>query len=262
MERKKSSNTVQSNGTSTPRDLNSRLKILEIYTLHVLPRNFEWEYAREFISMSEVLDEERREAFLQALQNIQDEKDFDSKREEELQKQREQQLEDARRRDETARKAQQAKAAQERSRRQPSLEENQRLTEDDFGVDNRRIGSPKPATRQPNGPATISRPPNVVRNASSKQGRSTGPQRNARPPPSRVLGRFAFLLQSVQHGVRSMGQNARSNPMFLFRMLAFLVALLMALSRRDIRDRLTRARDASWRRLRQTVGMGVKVSYV
>src|SRR4051812_43837099 len=56
-----------SHGTSTPRDLNTRLKLLELYTLHVLPQNGEWDYARDFITMSEVLDDERRDAFLHAL---------------------------------------------------------------------------------------------------------------------------------------------------------------------------------------------------
>lgn len=49
-------------GADTPRDLNARVKILELYTLHVLLRNNEWDYAREFISVSAVLDEERRDA--------------------------------------------------------------------------------------------------------------------------------------------------------------------------------------------------------
>src|SRR5271170_75830 len=65
------------NGTSTPKDLTSRLKILELFTLHVLPRNSEWDYARSFITNSDVLDDERREAFLQTLQELQDDKDHD-----------------------------------------------------------------------------------------------------------------------------------------------------------------------------------------
>ncbi len=60
-------------GAETPRDLNARVKILELYTLHVLLRNNEWDYARDFISVNSVLDDERREAFLQALQSLQEE---------------------------------------------------------------------------------------------------------------------------------------------------------------------------------------------
>ncbi|ERT01858.1 hypothetical protein HMPREF1624_00152 [Sporothrix schenckii ATCC 58251] len=88
-------------GTDTPRDLNSRVKILELYTLHVLRRNGEWDYAREFITASPILDEERREAFLQALQSLQDEEHEAEQREaEETRRQEEQvqqELDEARR---------------------------------------------------------------------------------------------------------------------------------------------------------------------
>ena len=65
----------QNTGTDTPRDLEKRIKLLELYTLHVLPRNEEWDYAREFITMSEMLDEERKEAFLLALHSLKEEKE-------------------------------------------------------------------------------------------------------------------------------------------------------------------------------------------
>ncbi|CRK33089.1 hypothetical protein BN1708_019175, partial [Verticillium longisporum] len=79
-------------GTDTPRDLNARVKILELYTLHVLLRNNEWDYAREFINVSSVLDEERREAFLQALQSLQEEQLEAERRELEAQREEEEQL--------------------------------------------------------------------------------------------------------------------------------------------------------------------------
>ncbi|CAK7208878.1 hypothetical protein SEUCBS140593_000304 [Sporothrix eucalyptigena] len=88
-------------GTDTPRDLNSRVKILELYTLHVLRRNDEWDYAREFITASPILDEERREAFLLALQSLQDEQHEAEKRETEEKRRQEelvqQELEEQRR---------------------------------------------------------------------------------------------------------------------------------------------------------------------
>lgn len=59
----------------TPKDLNSRIKILELFTLHVLPRNNEWDYARSFVKNSDILDEERREAFLQTLNELQEAKE-------------------------------------------------------------------------------------------------------------------------------------------------------------------------------------------
>ena len=95
------------NGTNTPRDLNSRIKILELYTLHVLPRNGEWEYAKEFIGMSEVLDEERREMFQQTLQALREEQNRSGEREAQIQRERDealaqQRMEEERRRVELA----------------------------------------------------------------------------------------------------------------------------------------------------------------
>jgi hypothetical protein len=58
----------------------------------VLLRNDEWDYAREFISMSSVLDEERREAFLQALQSLYEEQKEGERREREEKARQEEQL--------------------------------------------------------------------------------------------------------------------------------------------------------------------------
>lgn len=59
----------------TPKDLNSRIKILELFVLHVLPANLEWDYARSYISNSDILDEERRDAFMQTLNELQEAKE-------------------------------------------------------------------------------------------------------------------------------------------------------------------------------------------
>ena len=264
MERRKEDHRPQSNGTNTPRDLSSRLKILEIYVLHVLPRNSEWEYAREFIAMSEMLDDERKEAFLQALQNIQDEKEFDSKREEELKKQREQQLDDARRRDEDARTTAQARNPAAQVRKVQRVE-SQKVTEHDFGIDGSPIGQQdKVVSRHPHGISQSSnKSSGTKKESASRAGRTFDRgSGNANQTPTNMIRRFSLLINALQDGVISMGRNVRSHPMVLIRMLAFTVALLMALSRQDIRDRLVRARDASWQKLKQTIGMGVKVSYI
>ena len=239
MERQKNGLTRQhSNGTSTPRDLNSRLKILEIYTLHVLPRNQEWEYAKEFISMSEVFDDDRREAFTQ--------------------------LEDARRRDGEMRKAQQAKLEQGES--QKKLAAASQTSEHDFGVDRSRIGSGPQSHR--NG-STLkdtaphsSRPAEPSRPSATHKNRSSAAGRRPKTPPPTFYHRISFLLAAMQRGLIVMGQNLRSHPMMLLRMVAFLVAFVMAFTRRDVRDRLARVRDSSWDKVKRTIGMGVKVSYV
>jgi hypothetical protein len=46
------------------------------------------------------------------------------------------------------------------------------------------------------------------------------------------------------------------------RMLAFVVGLLMLLSRKKIRDRIAKILQTSWNKVRATAGMGTKVSYI
>ena len=125
------------NGTDTPRDLNTRIKLLELYTLHVLPRNDEWDYAREFISMSEVLDDERKEAFLLALHSLKEEKEDSEAREERLRQQQQEQLEE-RRRESEAQRLEQSRAEDERRKRE---EENRRQPR---GTDERLRKQPQP----------------------------------------------------------------------------------------------------------------------
>ncbi|KAL8690790.1 MAG: hypothetical protein Q9218_003839 [Villophora microphyllina] len=59
---------------NTPHALASRLKILELYILHVLPANSQWDYARDFIQINDTLDHERKELFLQALEALEADK--------------------------------------------------------------------------------------------------------------------------------------------------------------------------------------------
>ena len=261
-EHSKSSSISHTDGASTPRDINSRLKIFEIYTLHVLPRNEEWEYARELIKLSEMLDEDRKEAFLQALQALQDERSFDSKKEQELQRQREQQAEDAKRKEEDARMMEKEKAEQEEKRRKQK--EATRTSEHDYGLDqSRRSGSPKAsvkatATAAPNSAVTTSKP----KPSYSQPSRPSAPGKKPGAPPSGLYKRASLSLVSLQQAIIHMGQSLANNPMAMLRVVLFLIALLMALARRDVRDRVVRVTGPAWAKIRGTVGMGVKVSYI
>lgn len=58
--------------------------------------------------------------------------------------------------------------------------------------------------------------------------------------------------------LESMGLSFKHNPMLLLRTLAFVVALVTILGRRDVKQRIKRV----WDKVRATVGMGVKVSYI
>ncbi|KAL1620721.1 hypothetical protein SLS56_009540 [Neofusicoccum ribis] len=157
---------IRSHGTNTPRDLNSRLKLLELYTLHVLPRNGEWDYAREFIGMSEVLDDERKEAFLLALHGLKEEQE----------------------------------------------------------------------------------------NAANYDGSN----RNS----WNVVAKKLKHVGEKQKRRKTGGDSLTQNPMAFLRTLLFLLAFALAFGRQDLRDRVKRLLRLAWEKLRRTVGMGVKVSYI
>ena len=205
----------QHSGTDTPRDLNTRLKLLELYTLHVLPRNDEWDYSREFISMSEVLDDERKEAFLLALHSLKEEKEDAEKREERLRQQQQEQMERHRKETE-ARRLEQSRAEDERRKRE---EENR---------------------RQPRGSDEVFRKGPAHRTAPSASSRPSRPAKKAVSPPPGAYHRASALLSSIQTLISNTAHSMTANPMAMFRTLLFLLAFALAFGRRDLRERITR----------------------
>jgi len=59
-----------------------------------------------------------------------------------------------------------------------------------------------------------------------------------------------------------MSTSFKTNPMVMLRLLAFAVALLLALSRQDVKNKLKQIMSKGWNKVRATAGMGVKVSYI
>lgn len=248
-------NSFHASGTSTPRDLSQRLKILEIYTLYVLPRNQEWDYAKQFIQMSEVLDEDRKEAFLQALQALEDEPKHEAQREEALKKQRQEQLDNARRRDEDERRV--AEKLKETQRRERESSMSSRHSDRSQS----RIPYPNPntpsATTQPNTKA-VAEPRPIP--ANSKQ--AAQPSKRPKPPPPSFYRRAMLIIFTIQQNLLRMGRSMWRHPVVLMRMIFFLFAVVLALARRDVRERVERMLKSSWENVRRTIGMGVKVSYI
>lgn len=227
----------QQSGTDTPRDLEKRIKLLELYTLHVLPRNDEWDYAREFISMSEVLDDERKEAFLLALHSLKEEKEDAEAREEKLRQQQQEQMEE-RRKETEAKRLEQSRAEDERRKRE---EENRRQPR---GSDE-RIRKPQPP------------PPSQSSRTSPRQ-----PARKPATPPPGFYNRASTMFASIQNLISNTAQSMTANPMAFFRTLLFLLAFALAFGRRDLRERIMRVIRNAMDKVRRTVGMGVKVSYI
>ncbi len=241
-------------GAETPKDLASRLKILELFTLHVLPRNEEWEYAKSFISTSDILDEERREAFLQSLHELQDVKDHDMQEEttthqpEDAQSQ--EHLKDSKMPDP------EKCAAQKRTSSEIGPVHKRTSSEIDYGIEK----------ETPNGNAPKTQKPSSFTNNASASATGASHQSSVEAPKSRNMRRspqkrppayfqpLTNLFRILQNLVRTMTNSARSNPTILLRMLLSVLAIIMALSRRDIRERARNILGNGWNKVRKTIG--------
>lgn len=225
-------------GANTPRDLNTRVKILELYTLHVLLRNNEWDYAREFISESPVLDEERREAFLQALQSLQEEQREQERLEEQ---ERFRQQDELRRQNEEARR----RIADDEARERKRLDAEGARQDDDHGADGRYTRSIR-SQHVPSKPSISSRQHNS----------------KAATAPATFTGRATVIMGRLQSAIEEVARSLNNNPALLTRFLVFLIGFLVMMGHRGLRQRLQRILGAGWAKVMATAGMGTKVSYI
>ncbi|GMF75786.1 unnamed protein product [Aspergillus oryzae] len=240
-------------GTDTPRDLTSRVRIIELFTLHVLPRNEEWDYASEFINFSEVLDEERKEMFLQTLDGLKEEREQGELRAAALQREKDAQLEREMQEAERQRAEEEAAAAQHSQK--GHTRDN---SEVDYGIEktnpNGSVKSRGKGEKQSGSKA----------NSSSNRTNTlspTGSKKRPEKPVSRP-GQTRALANVLRNLLRYISKTVAGNPMSFARTLLFLLGLLVALSRQGVRERLRRITGAGWQKVKGTVGMGVKVSYI
>ncbi|EHY56294.1 hypothetical protein ABEF92_007347 [Exophiala dermatitidis] len=285
-------------GTNTPKDLTSRIKIIEIFTLHVLPRNGEWDYARSVLTNSDILDEERREAFLQTLQELQDVSEREKLGQAELDifEDTEEGMPEF-----TASGTGHGDDEDSRTRSgKPTSSRHQRTSSEvDYGIEKEHpSGSysssqssvssvsstpdqktqtqtqPAPLNKLPPQPMPTARSPPLPSGAGPK-GRNNQlsppaqtprpgrPTRKPKAPTQNGLIRQARqLFLALTNLARNMAGAVSNNPTTLLRLLLFILAFVMAFSQRQIRERAKRLLDTSWQKIRGTVGMGVKVSYI
>ncbi|KAG6023255.1 hypothetical protein E4U41_002058 [Claviceps citrina] len=238
-------------GANTPRDLHARVKILELYTLHVLLRNNEWDYAREIISVSSVLDEERRDAFLQALQSLQEEQ----QEHERIERQERQRQDDELRRDaQEARRQRAENEARERKKQEEHEKEEERARREasagDHGVDASLGASSKTRQIKPQRrPSKSSIPP------------SRSNAKAVAPAPT-FTARAGIIMGRLQNAFLELAASLHGNPALVMRFLAFLVGFLVMLRHRGLRQRVQRILGTSWNKVLATAGMGTKVSYI
>lgn len=235
--------TPMSVHSTSPKNLQTRLKILELYILHVLPANDEWDYARQVIEMSEMLDEERKEAFEHALESVKEEKNGAALREKALAEQREREAQERKRQEEIRRAEELAQAEQERKRKEAEEAELARRNE-------QSSKAPVPTKSSRAGPSSTT--PN--------RRNSQGP----RKAPPRPIAPYTYqaLVSSLQDTFLYARKNFASiSTLASIRLLLFVFAFLMLL-RRDLRVKLRLKLRELWDKLAQTIGMGVKVRYV
>ncbi|KAL8806748.1 MAG: hypothetical protein Q9182_001146 [Xanthomendoza sp. 2 TL-2023] len=215
------------NGTNTPRELASRLKILELYILHVLPANDEWEYAKDLIQLSDTLDEERKDLFHQTLDQLAADKEEEEEQQQKHQQQdhqpQQQNLDPA---NPTLHNLDPKPIDENPSQHQRSTSEH------DYGIE--EVKKEAPITTTTTTKPTHRNPPSLT------------------PHPPRILSTLRRLLKT----------SLPQNPLAILRSILFLLALLLALSRRDVKMRIRAFARVAWEKVQGTVGMGVKVGYV
>lgn len=246
-------------GTDTPRDLALTTKIIELYTLHVLPRNGEWQYAKDFIRMSEILDEERRDVFLQALQSLETQKASDQETEESILQRRD---EDLKRQQQEAnlRRLENSRIVQDQLNQASEAKAHKRSeSEGDYGIEDPVPGKSinRPSAANAAGITTSS-----LANHRRLSPTSKAPSTSKRAQRNSVYKRGRALLAAFQRLLLNMAHSTSKNPAILLRMVLFVIALLLTFSRRDVRDRVNNVTRFAWSKFRGTVGMGVKVSYI
>ncbi|KAL8941847.1 MAG: hypothetical protein Q9211_001655 [Gyalolechia sp. 1 TL-2023] len=239
--------------TNTPRDLASRIKILELYILHVLPANEEWEYAKDFIQLSDTLDEGQKEAFHQALEDLLTAKMHGQQHEDDPAQDGDQMAET------TCNTAQGLRNAEPKPIEDPTYppEHRRSNSEQDYGIEEKKPIKARETDIRP----------------ASRTGSKPNQQRNNKPPPPSkipprkhagdgVIRRSVAFVAALQNLISNTTYSLSKNRLALLRFLLFLVALLVTLSRRGVKDRIRRIASDGWDRVRRTIGMGVKVSYI
>ena len=201
--------------------------------------------------MSEVLDEERREAFLQTLKNLEDEAKGTSRLREIEPMHEPEKIQDTPVADGIS-----SDSASTIKESQPSSKEL------DYGVEALRSTAVPEPSKENTKPAKP-----VLHKPVRKPSNNTYPSRSLRPsentasrksPQTSFYKRSVTLLATLQHVITNMGHHLSRNPLALLRFILFLVGIVAAFSRRDVKDRLA----AGWDKVKRTVGMGVKVSYI
>jgi hypothetical protein len=146
--------------------------------------------------------------------------------------------------------------SEEREREERAGREEKRASsETDYGVED---SPPK---------SNASNKARSVKGGSAKGSRSipsSSPTARSAVPksPPGLITRAGNIIGNMRKLLETMAGNFKTRPLFLLQILAFIVGLLVVLSRKDVKERIKRIVGQGWTKVRQTAGMGVKVSYI
>lgn len=195
--------------------------------------------------MSDVLDEEGRKSFVEALQSLEAENSKDLEQLRRLEAERIKELE-------TLQRLEAEKSSDLAALRSLEVEKAKDKTHDatpETLSNNKSVSNPPRRTAK----AAKDLHPNVL---SRPIGSSN------RPKKLGIYNSATSVINSLQNLLLNLAKSFSKSPIVLLRFLFFLAALVLALSRQDMRERVARILGSSWNKLRGTVGMGVKVSYI
>lgn len=129
---------------------------------------------------------------------------------------------------------------------------------------------PKPEPTTPAAAVASRSPPasapvySVSRSHLSPKGNT--PRRPTRKPKptsqNAIFAQARQLFVALSNLARNMAGTLSKNPTSVLRFLLFILAFFMAFSQKQVRDRARRIVGQSWDKVRGTIGMGTKVSYI
>ncbi|ODQ53619.1 hypothetical protein SAICODRAFT_24849 [Saitoella complicata NRRL Y-17804] len=200
-------------------------KLLELYTLHLLPKLGEWEYAKEFVEGNTVLVDAEKDMWTSTLESLQE-----GERERAEAAERE-----AR---EEAEEAAEASKATKSSSSSPSSKSRKKST------------SRKPVVAEMNGSTTPTKDPSS--NAEDPIAPPYAASAAALPSSSSLsrFTKFSSFLFSVTSKYRS-----------ILRLLFMVIAIVEVVRRERVRERVKRGWGVVWEKVWQTVGMASKLTY-
>ena len=266
----------------TPRELAIRIKLLELYILHVLPRNDQYDYARDFTQLQPLLDAERKAGYLRILTAIQEDRSADRIRRRALRRQR---------RD--GRPRLQGLAGDGDGGSDTASDSTERPRQVQVEVEGGRAGEEevqRPSTADssrsdavplrdldpcPTGyvsEAEPARPPLRAPQQTFPMGPGGGgtarsPSRRAKragPVSAGILGLVARLQlgwANLYEHLVYMTQVGLGSRSLVARLVVVIVALVFVFGNARVRERLRRILQRSWERLVATLRMGTTISY-